>query len=145
MSADLPSTESPTSESRPPRDLHLLTERSLPTWLATQSAETRNWLQSQGFTAERHRVVLLPAAQGAIGAAVCGLGAASLEDLDPWWLAALPDRLPAGHYQLATELPAAAATAVLLGWRLGSYRLARWRSGSTAPGSERGTSRPLGR
>lgn len=99
----------------------------MPGWLAAQPTDRRRWVEQQFFAAERHRVLLLPAATGEVGAALFGLGKADMGDTDPWWFASLPERLPAGRYRLVDGLPSATATSLLLGWRLGSYRLARWR------------------
>jgi len=109
--------------------LHLLTERGYAAWLATQHAHSGAWLRSQNFQAERGRVLSVPGAGGQPVAAVAGLGnLAAAEDLDIWHAAALAERLPPGDYRLAEELPAAAATRLALGWLLGCYRFARYRS-----------------
>jgi leucyl aminopeptidase len=120
----------------PPRALHLVSELALAGWLQAQTPEIRVWVRSQGFTAERQRMLPLPAANGSISAVVFGLGAADLAAPDPWWFACLPERLPLGTYQLASQLGAPAATALALGWQLGSYRLARWRGPAALQRSE---------
>jgi len=101
--------------------------QSLP---ATQAA----WARAQGFSAERHRLQLLPDAQGAVGGAVIGLGQArSVDEVSLWDAAPAPERLPAGSYRLVTPLSAHAATQFALGWLLGSYRLTRYRSVAPKP------------
>jgi leucyl aminopeptidase len=112
---------------------------SVPIWLVTdgdlaarleslpplQSA----WARAQDFAAERHRLLLLPAADGAIAGVLWGLGTLpQVDQLSLWDAAPLPDRLPAGSYRLQSELAAPAATQFALGWLLGSYRLNRYRS-----------------
>lgn len=100
---------------------------------ATQSPRVASWLDQCGFSAERHRVVLLPGEDGAIAGAVAGVGA--LDDwngLGLWHVAGLVDRLPVQDFRLATPLPSAAAHQVLLGWLIGGYRLQRFKSSSAS-------------
>jgi len=61
--------------------------------------------------------------------AVLGLGALTdLAQMEPWHTAGLPDRLPAGNWQIANPLPAGAATLAAFGWAHGSYRFDRYRT-----------------
>jgi leucyl aminopeptidase len=113
-------------ESRP---LWLLSDVDLPAWLAVQPAAVVSWVRAHNFQAERHRVLAIPGAQGNIASAIVGLG--SLRDpnaLTLWHAAGLADRLPAGHYSLATPLAPVAATHFVLGWLVGAYRLTRYRN-----------------
>ena len=64
-----------TSDPGDARPLWLVTESDLPRWLSEQPVETATWVRSNGFQAERHRVLTLPAANGQIASAVLGLGA----------------------------------------------------------------------
>ena len=78
-------------------------------WLGELPAAARAaagaWARATGFRAERHRVLLLPRPDGGLLGAVLGLGRlGSQEELTPWHLAGLPDRLPGGRYALATAL-----------------------------------------
>jgi len=109
--------------------LWLVTEASMSTLLGQLPPAQARWLRAQGFAAERHRVQTLPGPDGGIAGAVLGLGAlAQPGDLSLWEAVALPERLPAGDYALATPLAAGAATQLLLGWLVGSYRFGRYRS-----------------
>ena len=111
------------------RPLWLVAEGDLDGWLATQDEATRAWLGALRFRGERHQVACLAGGDGAVRAAVLGLGPlASAADLEPWHLAGAVERLPGGAWQIATPLPAAAATAAALGWAHGSYRFERYRS-----------------
>ena len=117
------------AESKGAIPLWLVTEAELPRWLAKLDATGSTWLRSNGFQAERARVMTVPGANGAIAAAVVGLG--NLPDAaqpSVWDAAACAERLPAGNYALATDLPAAAATQFALGWLLGNYRYLRFRT-----------------
>ena len=109
--------------------LWFISESDLATWRAALGATQQSWLQVQGFAAERSRIVLLPSETGGVAAAVLGLGALkSFDEFTLWHAAGLPDRLPAGHYAAAQQLPRAAATSLVLGWMHGAYRLNRFRS-----------------
>lgn len=107
----------------------LVAERELESWLGRQDEATRGWLSALRFRAERNQVACLAAPDGAVRAAVLGLGPlGTLDDLEPWHLAGAPDRLPDGVWRIETALAARAATAAALGWAHGSYRFERYRS-----------------
>ena len=111
--------------------LWIVTEGQLPGWLADQSPAWAAWVRAHGFQAERHRLLTLPAADG-VGGAVLGLGPlAHLQQLTPWHVSGLTERLPAAPWRLATPLPSAAATHFVLGWILGGYRMSRYRLAAT--------------
>ena len=118
------------------------TVASLPLWLATEATITNvlqslppsqaAWARAQAYAAERHRLLLLPAADGALAGALWGLGALrAADELSLWDAAPLPERLPAGNFRLGCALAAQSGTQFALGWLLGSYRLSRYRG--TAP------------
>jgi leucyl aminopeptidase len=94
------------------------------------------WLEATGFQPEKARLALLPGSDGRLAGVVAGLGA-SLEaaHLGMWDAAAIPERLPAGCYALATPLPPATATRFALGWLVGQYRFQRLRSNPKPPGA----------
>jgi leucyl aminopeptidase len=113
--------------------LSLLTDADLSRWLSEQSSDNATWVRANAWQAERHRVLVLPAAGGGVGGAIVGLGPlASAADLKLWHAAGLADRLPPYKYRLATPLPAAAATQFALGWLVGAYRFTRYRAAPTA-------------
>ena len=119
-----------------PLPLWLVCDSTLAAWRDAQSPAVGEWLRQHHFAAERHRVLVLPGANGRIDGAIAGLGVlATLDDLTPWHAAGLPDRLPAATWQLAQPLAPAAATRFALGWLHGSYRYARYRSGSASAGT----------
>jgi leucyl aminopeptidase len=112
---------------------------SVPVWLVNEAAYGErlqsllpsqvSWAKAQGYAAERHRLLLLPAADGSVAGALWGLG--SMRDpneLSLWDAAPLPDRLPAGNFRIATALSPNAATQFALGWLLGTYRFTRHRA-----------------
>jgi leucyl aminopeptidase len=107
--------------------LWLLYEDEIEAWRAAQSPLTRQWLIEQNFKAEKHRIVLLPDANGGLAAAVGGLGK-RLGELSLWHAAGLPERLPARRFRLAQEFGASDATQVALGFAYGAYRFDRYRA-----------------
>jgi len=56
------------------RPLWLLYEDEIEAWRAAQPPLARRWLSEQNFKAEKHRIVLVPDANGGLAAAVGGLG-----------------------------------------------------------------------
>ena len=109
--------------------LWLVTEPGLQAWLEQQPRAVAAWVRANGFQAERARMLAIPGEQGAIAAALVGLGPLEqIRDLKVWHSAGLSERLPAQTYHLATALPPQAATHFALGWLIGGYRLGRYRS-----------------
>ncbi len=93
-------------------------------WSAGLDERARRWVAAAGFSGEPGKVALLPDAAGNLGRVL--VGAAPSEPL--WALAGLPDSLPEGSYRLEPEPDRAAATAMALGWALGSYAFTRYRA-----------------
>ena len=111
--------------------LWLATEQDYEGLLATLPPGAATWARAQAFAGERQRTLAVPAPDGSTGGALLGLGALGASDqLCLWDAAALPERLPAGTYRLATPLAAPAATQFALGWLLGTYRLTGYRGTS---------------
>jgi leucyl aminopeptidase len=117
-------------EGGPTRPLWLVTEANYAPLLQRLPPMQSAWARSQGYAAERHRLLVLPTAEGEIGGALWGLE--TLEGVSPWDATPLCERLPNGTYEIASELNPAAATQFALGWLLGGYRLSRYR-GSAPP------------
>jgi len=108
--------------------IHLIFEEDYDVWRATQSTATQTWLARTLFKAERYRLAFLPTADGDIQFAVMGLGKRGGQAEPSFWHAtALPERLPAGRYRIATSLSHAAAVQCALGWGYGQYRFERYR------------------
>jgi leucyl aminopeptidase len=110
------------------RPVWLVTETGLDAWLSSQSRDVAAWVQSLAFKADRHRLLVLPGADGRPAGAVLGLGRLrAAEELSHWLVAGLPDRLPAGPWHIATQLSPEGAVRAALGWALGTYRYERYR------------------
>src|ERR1700733_8926283 len=88
---------------------------SLPLWLVNEPnyaavlqslpAAQAAWARASGYAVERHKLLLLPAADGSIAGALWGFGSlGDIDELSLWDAAPLPDRLPAGNYRVATPL-----------------------------------------
>jgi leucyl aminopeptidase len=106
--------------------LWLLYEDQIDAWRVAQPAPIARWLAEQNFKAERHRVLLLPDASGALIGAVGGLGRRQ-GTLSLWHSAGFAERLPARRYRLAQEFSAADSTQLCLGFAYGSYRFDRYK------------------
>jgi len=111
------------------RPIWLVGEQGLRAWLDLQPLAVRSWVATQGFQAERHRVLVVPTPGGdSIAGAVLGLGPTpDLTEPTIWTSAGLPDRLPPGRYRFAGTFSAVGATQLTLGWEYGSYRFTRYR------------------
>jgi leucyl aminopeptidase len=116
--------------------LWLLHEEDLEAWRAAQDARAIEWIAAHQFKAERHRVLLVPDANGAPAFALGGLGRRHA-GLTLWHAAGIADRLPPRRYRLAQTFGAAEATQVELGFLYGAYRFDRYRvrSDATSAGS----------
>ena len=106
--------------------LWLFYEDEIEAWVAAQPQASRNWLIAQNFKAERHRIVLLPDATGAIAAAVGGLGKRSV-GMSVWHAAGIAERLPARRFESAQAWNDADATQIALGFAYAAYRFERYK------------------
>ena len=99
------------------RPIWLVGEQGLRAWLELQPLAVRSWVSSQGFQAEKHRVLIVPSTGGdSIAGAVLGLGPTpDLSEPTIWTSAGLPDRLPPGRYRFAGTFSAVGATQLTLG------------------------------
>jgi leucyl aminopeptidase len=114
-------------ESKDSIPLWLLHEAEIDAWREAQPAAVARWIGQQNFKAEKHRVLLLPDADGAIAGAVAGLGRRQGE-LSLWHAAGVIERLPPRRFRLAQEWSAAEATQLCLGFAYGGYRFERYRA-----------------
>lgn len=112
--------------------LHLVHEDDFDRWRATQHELTQNWIATNGFKAERNKILVVPGGQGRPIAVLVGLGRRNPRDELNWIAAAVADRVPDGHYHLAEPLDQRAATQFAFGWGYGQYRFERYRRSSPA-------------
>jgi leucyl aminopeptidase len=115
--------------------LWLVTQRDFEGWLAARDDAARAWLTATAFKAEKQQLALLPGPDGVPRAAALGLGPlGSLDALELWHVAGLPERLPPGtRWRIANpDLTRQAATTAMTGWAYGSYRFESYKSAATA-------------
>ena len=112
----------------PIRSLHLVDRASFPAWRAAQTPAVAQWLAAHGFDGAPGTALALPGGDG-LEAAVLGVG----DRHDPLSYAHAPMALPVGDWRVESELETAARNALQLGWGLGSYRYARFRSAGRTP------------
>ena len=106
------------------RPIHLVTRDGLKSWLKTQPVAVRRWIEATNFDGAAGRFTLLPDDKKGIGGVVVGID----KDEMLWSCAALPASLPFGRYRIESELTAKEASALALGWLLGTYRFDRYKS-----------------
>ncbi|HRO26214.1 MAG TPA: hypothetical protein PLD19_02110, partial [Luteimonas sp.] len=122
----LPAGFSPTIDGA--RPLHVLDKAGFGAWMEAQTTATRDWLQSQQFSAAPGSHALLPG-EGGVAGAVLGIG----DPLDAYSYAHAAAALPEGDWMIANALQPAHASALQLGWGLGAYRFTRYKNGGRAP------------
>ena len=115
------------------RPLHVVTPEGLEAFLSAQAAPTAAWLRATGFEAGPGEVRLIPAADGAVQAAVAGLGGAKAHARGRFYLAKAAAALPAGNWHLEGDLTPAQRAEAALAFLLQSYRFDRYRPGKSAP------------
>ncbi len=88
-------------------------------WLETQTELAKSWLSAQSFKPKNGSHIAIPNAEGSISFILF-----IVTELvwDTWSLAALPNALPEGVYQLDAELDEKQATDIAIGWSLGTYK-----------------------
>ncbi|MGF1458704.1 MAG: M17 family metallopeptidase [Leptolyngbyaceae cyanobacterium] len=91
--------------------------------LSTDFAAAQNWIEAMQFKGDPGSFCLLPGADQSIAQVLVGRS----EALDMWLLGGLSQALPPGRYELASDLTAQEATALILGWRLGQYQFNRYK------------------
>ena len=103
------------------RLIHLVDKDSFAGWLKTRPADDRLLLEAQRFDGKNaDSLVILPR-----GADFEVVGAVkNANELSPWCLAALSEKLPEGSYKLAQADPGISA----LGWLLAQHRFETYRS-----------------
>ncbi|HET7125679.1 MAG TPA: leucyl aminopeptidase family protein, partial [Lysobacter sp.] len=106
------------------RTLHCIRREEFEAWRARQPAATAQWLQAHGFDAAPGALLVLPATDGSTGSAVLGIG----DPHDPLSYAGAPFALPQGEWEAHGVPDDEARKALQLGWGLGSYRFARYRT-----------------
>jgi leucyl aminopeptidase len=117
---------------RTPREAILIepiAEGGLEGWLARQGASARAWVSANRFQGKAGQHLLIPNADGRIGAVVLGVQPGR----DIWSYGGLPLSLPDATYRLPDDMSEASATAACLGWALGGYGFTRYKKREREP------------
>ncbi|MDC8785624.1 leucyl aminopeptidase family protein [Roseateles koreensis] len=92
-------------------------------------ARTRNWLATVGFTGAADTFALLPDANGTLSEVLAGVAHGN----HPFALAALPQALPEGVYQLSETGVTVSPEQAALSWELGAYQFDLYKPRKRAP------------
>src|SRR5579859_591811 len=106
--------------------LWLLYDDEVDEWRAARTPFVRAWLGEHNFKGEKHRVLLVPDASGALEMVIGGLGKRQ-GGLSMWHGAGLVERLPPRRFRFAQSWSDSDATQLCLGFAYGSYRFERYR------------------
>jgi len=101
-----------------------VTPATLDAWKNDHAGRAVAWLKNNQFTGQAGQLVLIPDQSGGIEAVVLGLGSKP----DPFALAALTSRLPAGNYRLGHDFPEICVRHAELAWALGSYKFTDYKT-----------------
>ncbi len=106
------------------RPIYLVAQSDFKGWLKDQPAALKRWLGASAFDCAPGRFTLLPDDKKGVSGVLVGIDGSDML----WSCAALPASLPFGRYRIETDLSADEASAVALGWQLGTYRFSRYKS-----------------
>ena len=109
--------------------ISLVTARGYAGWRKAQPRRVRDWLSQVGFRAVPGRHAAIPSS-GEGAAALAGVLACIGTPAEPWDVGALPAALRRGTYRIDTDLDGATATALCIGWGLGTYTFTRYKPGA---------------
>ncbi len=106
--------------------IYAVEKKKLASFLSRQSPLMRNWVAATGFDGGTGKHLLVPSRSGKLDAVLVGVGGRG-----PWDWAALPKALPEGDYHLAGRRSPGEGEDATLGWALGTYKYARYKSDET--------------
>ena len=93
------------------------------------ATEHLNWLEQNDFTARHGQLCGVPAQDGRVDRYLVGIA----DITDPFAVADLPLRLPAGLYSLEGAGVKANLESLAIGWGLGAYQFTRYKAATRAP------------
>ncbi|MBC7906105.1 MAG: leucyl aminopeptidase family protein [Rhodospirillaceae bacterium] len=105
-------------------DLICLKKGGFAAWAAAQPGHVKAWTDANAFTGEAGQVCPVPGIDGSLSMVLLGQS----EDDDPWAFGALPAKLPAGTYRIATPMEPRAANWAALSWSLATYQFGRYKT-----------------
>lgn len=109
--------------------VHAVATRDLSRFLSRRGKRQAHWLKQAGFTGAAGSLHLIPAADGAVAAAVLGLGKGN----DPFALAACAENLKSGTYRLDDVPDWAGGATGAFAWALGTYKFSRYKTAKRQP------------
>ena len=83
------------------------------------------WVKAVGFEAKAGTLCYLPAADGSVARILAGVGTNKPTTSNPWWLAAIAEKLDAGTYKISGA-PEKTLTAAAFAWCLAQYKFDRY-------------------
>ena len=107
--------------------LHVLTPDGLSSWLNKQSENTRAWVKANGFSGKRSQLCVIPGDDGKIVGVLAGYGDEAARARHRFVLAGIAPKLPAGSYDLQSDLDGGALAEESLGWLLSRYSFETYR------------------
>ncbi|UTP39224.1 leucyl aminopeptidase family protein [Phenylobacterium sp. LH3H17] len=103
--------------------VHALYEKDLEGFLDGRQAFVKAYAALSEFKAKAGQALVVPNTEGGLDRVLFGLGAST----DPMTFRALPARLPAGDFRIASAPPEFAPDLIALAFALGSYRFDRYK------------------
>jgi leucyl aminopeptidase len=125
MSEPIIASSSRAPEDGAPTPIHCLYEHDLAAFVDARPSFVKGFVALEDFKAKAGQVLVLPTPQGAVDRVLLGLGAVGKAEATLF--RALPARLPAGDYRLASVPDALDASQIVLAFALGAYRFDRYR------------------
>ena len=95
-------------------------------WLAERGAAVGAWCESNGFSAQAGKHLILPGDDGGLAGVLLGLGTGGDQVGDFWCLGTLAKALPPGSYRIDGDLSPAQAQMAALAWAQAGYRFTRY-------------------
>jgi leucyl aminopeptidase len=103
--------------------VHAVFEKDLQAFLEGRQAFVKAFAELSDFKAKAGQALVVPNTEGGLDRVLFGLGATS----DVMTFRALPAKLPAGDYRIASAPPEFAVEQIALAFALGSYRFDRYK------------------
>lgn len=104
--------------------ISVFTQDSFSAWITRQPEHIQKWAKASRFEAKPGEFFCVYTVNGDAECIVVCLST----PVSMWDFSGLPQKLPAGEYGMADDLPDETATALALGWALGSYKFDRYRT-----------------
>ena len=107
--------------------LYALEKSAVEAWISDQPDDVANWVRFHGFSGGLGEVVSVAGPDGTPRMALAGFDSADRRARNRFCLSQAAAKLPAGTYQLVTDLPDNNLSNECLGWLLTGYKFDRYR------------------